>query len=106
MIPAGPLLRPLGLKGQALSRPLWPLVQAIGLRPTDFPGLSLYRPPMLHIAIRRLLAVAVQDLIFTREEFNHLKDCRECFHEWEVFVRAAETQEDNLNRVFDEGLPQ
>ena len=36
---------------------------------------------------KRLLAVAAADnLIFTLEEFNHLKECEECFEAWSEFI--------------------
>ena len=37
--------------------------------------------------MKRLLAVAAADnLIFTLEEFNHLKECEECFVTWSEFI--------------------
>jgi hypothetical protein len=32
------------------------------------------------------------DLTFTSEEFNHLKECGECFNLWRQFIRAAEAE--------------
>jgi hypothetical protein len=36
-----------------------------------------------HVPMKRLLGVASADnQIFTLEEFNHLKECTECFEAW------------------------
>ena len=46
-----------------------------------------------HLPLRRLLEVAsADDLMFTQEEFNHLKECAECFNEWTNFIHSASTQ--------------
>jgi hypothetical protein len=40
-----------------------------------------------HVPLKRLLAVASTDeMLFTLEEFNHLKGCAECFNEWSEFI--------------------
>jgi hypothetical protein len=48
-----------------------------------------------HIPIARSLAVAVDaELIFTFEEFKHLKACSECFLAWTEFI--LESQESQV----------
>jgi hypothetical protein len=43
-----------------------------------------------HVPIVRLLDVTVDNgLIFTLEEFNHLKSCTDCFDSWAEFIRQA-----------------
>jgi hypothetical protein len=40
-----------------------------------------------HVPMKRLLGVASADnQIFTLEEFNHLKECTECFDAWSDFI--------------------
>jgi len=40
-----------------------------------------------HVPMNRLLVVASADnQIFTLEEFNHLKECSECFEAWSEFI--------------------
>jgi len=40
-----------------------------------------------HVSLKRLLAVAsTDDELFTLEEFNHLKECAECFTTWSEFI--------------------
>ena len=48
------------------------------------------RPTMLigHISLIRLKEVGVNDVLFTSDESSHLKECAECFKQWEDFVRA------------------
>jgi hypothetical protein len=41
-----------------------------------------------HVPLKRLLAVAADNLIFTLEEFNHLKECEECFTRWSEFIEV------------------
>ena len=42
-----------------------------------------------HVPLERLLEVAADDAAtFTLEEFNHLKDCADCFNQWSDFVKA------------------
>jgi hypothetical protein len=48
-----------------------------------------------HIPVKRLLVVAVEDLIFTMEEFAHLKECLDCFNQWSAFVKAAAIREED-----------
>jgi len=41
-----------------------------------------------HVPIKRLLAVAsTDDMVFIPEEFNHLKECAECFGMWTDFIQ-------------------
>jgi len=43
------------------------------------------------ISPERLRAVAVDDeLLFTPEEFNHMKTCPYCFYRWEKYIRESE----------------
>ena len=40
-----------------------------------------------HVSMKRLLGVVSADSqIFTLEEFNHLKECTECFEAWSEFI--------------------
>jgi hypothetical protein len=39
-----------------------------------------------HVPTERLQAVAEDNLIFTREEFNHLKACSQCFTDWRGLI--------------------
>ena len=42
-----------------------------------------------HVSTERLLKVAASDdLLFTLEEFNHLKSCPDCFTEWAAFIES------------------
>lgn len=48
-----------------------------------------------HVPIKRLLAVAGNDdLIFTLDEFNHLKQCAACFTRWAEFIGQMATTAD------------
>jgi hypothetical protein len=41
----------------------------------------------MHLSVEHLLAVASRDdLVFTLEEFRHLKSCSLCFRLWAEFV--------------------
>jgi hypothetical protein len=43
-----------------------------------------------HISAERLLLIATSDeVVFTMEEFNHIKMCRECFLAWSEFIWQA-----------------
>jgi hypothetical protein len=43
-----------------------------------------------HMPSKRLLAVAsIDDLVFTPEEFNHLKACAECFGTFAEFLQHS-----------------
>jgi len=48
-------------------------------------------PPLTltgHVSVKRLQEVAMaDDLIFTLDEFYHLKTCSECFRQWGDFIR-------------------
>jgi hypothetical protein len=47
-----------------------------------------------HVPMPRLLKVAVDDnVVFSLEEFNHLKQCAICFNEWSDFVQVLAAQE-------------
>ena len=63
-------------------------------RTAGLPVIALGSRPMeAHLPLRRLLEVAsADDLMFTQEEFNHLKECAECFNEWTNFIHSASTQ--------------
>src|SRR6266496_1424450 len=53
-----------------------------------------------HIPKARLLAVAVDDeLIFTLEEFNHLKACRECFVVWTEFICQSQLRDEEKKKT-------
>jgi len=39
-----------------------------------------------HVPTECLQAVAEGNLIFTREEFNHLKACSQCFTDWSGLI--------------------
>jgi hypothetical protein len=44
-------------------------------------------PHAKHVPLKRLLVVASADnQIFTQGEFNHLKECTECFVTWSEFI--------------------
>jgi hypothetical protein len=44
-----------------------------------------------HLSLDRSVSVAAaDDLIFTMEEFNHLKSCSECFTTWTEFIRQCQ----------------
>ena len=45
---------------------------------------------MIHVDIARLRDVAeTDDLVFTPEEFHHLKRCADCFLIWVEFIKVA-----------------
>jgi EAL domain-containing protein (putative c-di-GMP-specific phosphodiesterase class I) len=53
-----------------------------------------------HIPKARLLAVAVDDeLIFTLEEFNHLKACQECFVAWTEFICQSQLRDEEKKKT-------
>ena len=42
-----------------------------------------------HVSRQRLHEVATNnDIVFTLEEFNHLKDCPFCFQQWKDFINT------------------
>jgi predicted anti-sigma-YlaC factor YlaD len=44
-----------------------------------------------HLSMQRLLEVAASDdLVFSLEEFNHLKNCPACFKLWSEFIYIQE----------------
>ena len=41
---------------------------------------------MLHVPLERLHAVVTDDdLLFTEEEFDHVRLCADCFDKWKAF---------------------
>lgn len=46
-----------------------------------------------HLTAARLLSVADRDdIVFTLEEFNHVKTCSECFTEWATNIRELQSR--------------
>ena len=73
-----------------------PLKKSLGLGGTNQESMSG------HISVRRLLKVAItDDMIFTLNEFIHLKKCFECFRAWREFVEtnAALRADPNSNKT-------
>lgn len=46
--------------------------------------------PIEHVPIARLKQVAVNDVLFTSEESDHLKECAECFNQWSACIKPQE----------------
>jgi len=47
-----------------------------------------------HVPNERLLKVAADDdLLFTSEEFKHLKRCSDCFKRWSEFIGSLASHE-------------
>jgi hypothetical protein len=50
-----------------------------------------------HPPKERIFEIAVRDdLLFTIEEFNHLKKCPECFKQWTAFINDQSAGRDTL----------
>jgi hypothetical protein len=55
-----------------------------------------------HVSTQRLHQVATSnDIVFTLEEFNHLKGCPFCFQQWKDFISTwnGETGPENRTRL-------
>ncbi len=51
-----------------------------------------------HLTPARLLALADRDdIVFTLEEFNHLKTCSHCFTHWAANIRELQSQHSKLS---------
>jgi hypothetical protein len=47
-----------------------------------------------HIMTQRLVEVAASDdLLFTADEFRHLKGCAQCFDLWAEFIKSLPSQQ-------------
>jgi hypothetical protein len=47
-----------------------------------------------HVRLEKLLKVAASDdLLFTPDEFNHLKRCSGCFKRWSEFINSLPSDE-------------